>query len=485
MSQQLHSVHRASPRAFGRPRRPPALTDVHARLHASQPALCQRPTSVMEVIHALQRAQRRGLAVAVAGGRHAMGGQQFLAGGCVLDMRGLSGIRAFDRERGLLMVGAGTMWPELMRGYLALQGGAPRQWGIRQKQSGADAFTVGGAIAANIHGRGLDCPPFSVDVESIEVVTPRGEMVHCSRQQSPELFRLVVGGYGLCGIVVSATLRLVPRQKVERVVRRLSLEELMPALGQRITDGYTYGDFQFATDPGHAGFLREGVFSCYRPVEPDRPMAAQQLRLSHADWRRLLYLAHADKQQAFEEFAAFYLRSSGQLYWSDTHQLNIYLDDYHRVLDVELGATVAGTEMITELYVPRARLGALLAAVREDFRRHEVDLIYGAMRLIRKDQDAYLRWAKDDYACLLFNLHVNHDAAGVTRAARDFRRLIDRAIEQRGSYFLTYHRWARRDQVLACYPEFPSFLAHKRALDPEERLASDWYRHHSELLASA
>jgi FAD/FMN-containing dehydrogenase len=460
----------------------PLLSDVHARLHTSRPALYRSAGCVAEVVEVLAQARRRGLSLALAGGRHAMGGQQFLDGGCVLDLRGLNRINAFDRERGLLTVEAGATWPEVMRGYLALQAGAAHPWGIRQKQSGADALTVGGAIAANIHGRGLDSPPFSVDVESLQLVTASGERVMCSREQEAELFSLVVGGYGLCGVVVGATLRLVPRQKVERVVERLTLPELVPALQRRIAAGFLYGDFQFATEPAQPSFLHEGIFSCYRPVDPGRPIPSAQIRLSLADWRRLLYLAHVDKQRAFREFADFYLRSSGQIYWSDTHQLNIYLDDYHRALDERRGAQVAGSEMITELYVPRSRLVSLMAAVREDFRQYGVDLIYGTIRLIRRDEDAFLKWAKDDYACVIFNLHVDHDTAGVARAAQDFRRLIDRAIEQHGSYYLTYHRWARRDQLLSCYPEFPAFLSRKLMLDPHERFASDWYRHQLALL---
>jgi FAD/FMN-containing dehydrogenase len=473
-----------SPRCHGV--RPPAersLTDVHGRVHHSRPLQQRRAESVAEVLQILAQARRQGLAVAVSGGRHAMGGQQFLENGCVLDLRGLNRILAFDRECGRITVEAGATWPHLMRGYLARQLGDAPQWGIRQKQTGADALTIGGAIAANIHGRGLASPPFSVDVESLQVVSAAGELLSCSRQREPELFRLLVGGYGLCGIVVAATLRLVPREKVERVVRLLPLTELMGAFEQRIRAGFLYGDFQFATDPAQPGFLEQGVFSCYRRVEPSRPIPDGQRRLSQAHWRRLLYLAHVDKGRAFREFADFYLRSSGQIYWSDTHQLNIYLDDYHRDLDQRLGAATPGTEMITELYVPRASLTAFMATVREDFLRHHADLIYGTIRLIQKDEDAYLCWAKEDYACVIFNLHVDHHPAGVERAAQHFRRLIDRAIQFHGSYFLTYHRWARRDQLLACYPEFPDFLQRKLALDPQERLASDWYRHQRALIA--
>jgi hypothetical protein len=190
-----------------------------------------------------------------------------------------------------------------------------------------------------------------------------------------------------------------------------------------------------------------------------------------------------NKRQAFLEFTDFYLRSSGQVYWNDTHQLNIYLDDYHRALDCHLDSKVPGTEMITELYVPRHRLVHLMEAVREDLLQHEVDLIYGTIRLVKKDEDAFLKWAKDDYACVIFNLHVDHNHDGVRRSRAAFRRLIDRAIDFGGSYFLTYHRHADRTQLVRCYPEFPEFLRRKRAWDPEACLSSDWYQHYAVLLS--
>lgn len=463
------------------------LNDVHSRLNPSAPAVYRRPNSIEEVVAAVQRARRHGMSVAIAGGRHAMGGQQFCHGGCVLDLRGLNRILAFDRDRGRITVEAGSTWPELMRGYLARQAGdaGSVHWGIRQKQTGADNLTLGGALAANIHGRGLTCAPFSADIVSFQLVTASGDLVTCSREREPELFSLAIGGYGLVGVVVAITLKLVPRQKVERVVTLLSLPELTRAFEMRISEGYTFGDFQFATDPNMSGFMSDGVFSCYRPVDHSGPIAASPVRLSQGDWRRLLYLAHVDKRKAFDEFADFYLKSSGQLYWNDTHQLNIYLDDYHRALDRHMGTCVTGTEMITELYVPRDRLTAFMTAVREDFRAHDVNFIYGTIRLIQRDRDAFLKWAKDEYACVIFNLHVDHTVAGLERAGEDFRRLIDRAIDQGGSYFLTYHRFARRDQVLHCYPEFPEFLRRKRHWDPEDRFASDWSRHHERLLDGA
>ena len=453
------------------------VNDTHSALNRTQVARTVEARSVDDVVRTVRQARTRGEAIAVSGGRHAMGGQQFLADATLLDMRRLDRTLSLDEGRGLLRVEAGITWPDVIRGYLVRADAAVSPWGIRQKQTGADRLTIGGAVAANIHGRCLTAAPFVADIESLEVVTSDGEVVTCSRTERPELFRHVVGGYGLFGVVVAATLRLVPRQQVERVVAMLDIDQLIETFDDCIALGYLYGDFQFATDSSHWGFLRTGVLSCYRPTDRLRPIPLQQRRLSQAEWNRLLELAHRDKQRAFEEFCAFYMATSGQLYWSDTHQLNLYLESYHAALDQRLGSSVRGSEMITELYVPRRQLTAFMDAVRLDFMANRVDFIYGTIRLIEQDSESALPWAREPYACIIFNLHVDHVPESIDAARSTFMRLIDYALLHGGSYYLTYHRFARSDQLLACHPGIEDFLANKRRMDPDGVFQSDWYRH--------
>ena len=453
------------------------VNDTHSALNRTAVSRVLEPRTVEAVARAVRQSRSEGRPLAVAGGRHAMGGQQFLSGGALLDMRRLSRVRSFDEARGLLEVEAGIQWPDVIRAYLSRPGGMHSPRGIRQKQTGADRLTIGGAVAANIHGRGLTAPPFIGDLESLEIVTAEGEVVRCSRQQQPELFRHVVGGYGLFGVVTAATLRLTARQQVERSVELCEIEGLIDRLRERIAAGALYGDFQFATDPTNTNFLRTGILSCYLPTGDVKPIPPRQRRLSQADWNRLIELAHRDKTRAFEEFSDFYLATSGQRYWSDTHQLNLYLESYHAALDQRLGGDTHGGEMITELYVPRDRLSAFMDDVRRDLLRHPADVIYGTIRLIEKDTESALPWAREPYACVIFNLHVDHQAAAIADAASAFVRLIDHAIAHQGSYFLTYHRFARPDQVFACHPGLRRWLTTKHRIDPYQTFQSDWYQH--------
>jgi FAD/FMN-containing dehydrogenase len=330
----------------------------------------------------------------------------------------------------------------------------------------------------------LTMKPIIADVESLVLINADGQAITCSRRTNSELFSLVVGGYGIFGVIAAIRLRLIERRKVERVVEVRDIDDIVAAFDQRIAASFLYGDFQFSFEETSERFLRSGVFACYCPVNHDAQVDSAQAELDADDWRRLLYLAHADKERLYHEYTRYYLRTSGQIYWSDEQQLGVYLDDYHRALDEALRSETPATEIITEIYVPRDRLVDFMAAARNEFRSNGVSIIYGTVRLIEKDDESYLAWARQPYACIIFNLHTEHSAAGMERSAAAFRALIDLAIARNGSYFLTYHRDATREQVEACYPQFASFLEKKRAYDPDGRFESDWYRHYRNVFQS-
>jgi FAD/FMN-containing dehydrogenase len=460
------------------------VNDVHSQLNPTRVLQVLQPRSTEDVQRIVRSARKHGKIISVAGGRHAMGGQQFGTDTLLIDIRKLKRMRKLDTERGIVEAEAGIEWPELIENYLALQNGFSKSWGIAQKQTGADRLTLAGTIAANAHGRGLKMKPFISDVESFILVDATGTPRLCSRTENSELFKLVHGGYGLFGIVTSVKLRLVPRTKVERIVEIRSTDDLMPAFEKRIADGFQYGDFQFSIERDSDDFLHKGVFSCYQPVALDTPIREQK-QLSDDNWRQLLLLAHIDKEKAFQTYADYYLSTNGQIYWSDLHQLSIYPDNYHRDIDAKLHAPYPATEIIAEIDVPRPALKNFFDEVRTDFRENKVELIYGTVRLIDRDDESFLPWAKQPYACVIFNLHTVHSPEGLQRSGDTFRRLIDMAVKRNGTYYLTYHRDATRQHIEKCYPQFAQFLRLKKHYDPEERFQSDWYRDYKKMFADA
>src|SRR6266480_4921968 len=471
-----------APRILAEPRREIWVNDVHSQLNRTRIRELLRPRTRDEFVEIVRSASRQGLPISVSGCRHSMGAQQFATDSLCIDTRSLDRVISFDQESGLIEAEAGIQWPKLIHTYLDAQAHRGKQWGIAQKQTGADTFTLGGSLSSNVHGRGLAMKPLISNIEAFTLIDAEGETVRCSRTDNYELFRLVIGGYGLFGLISTVTFRLVPRRKLRRVVTLVEARDLVRGFEQRIAQNFLYGDFQFSVDEKSSGFLQHGVFSCYKPIDDREPIVAEKKFLDD-DWLDLLRLAYTDRAKAFKRYCDYYLSTNGQAYWSDTNQLSAYLPNYAQRIRQNIGGEESSL-IITEIYVPRRDLPNFLAQAAEPLRSNHTTVIYGTVRVIEKDDESFLAWAKEPYACVIFNLLTFHTSSGIEASARSFRGLIDLAIARSGSYYLTYHKFAKPGQVMACYPQFKEFLDLKRKYDPAERFQSDWYRYYQKLLAS-
>src|SRR5437016_7405241 len=479
---RIAALFALAPRILAEREREIWVNDVHSQLNRTRVRELLTPRTRDELAQIVRSASQKGLSISLSGCRHSMGGQQFATDSICTDSRSLDRVISFDRERGLIEAEPGIQWPELIRAYLEAQADRAQQWGIAQKQTGADTFTLGGSLSSNVHGRGLAMKPLISNIEAFTLIDADGKTVRCSRTDNYELFRLVIGGYGLFGLISAVTLRLVPRRKLRRVVTLVEARDLAREFEQRIAQNFLYGDFQFSVDEKSPDFLQHGVFSCYKPIDDREPIVAEK-KFRDDDWLDLLRLAYTDRAKAFKQYSDYYLSTNGQTYWSDTNQLSAYLPNYAQKLREEIGGAESSL-IITEIYVPRASLIDFLAQAAELLRSNRTIVVYGTVRLIEKDDESFLAWAKESYACVIFNLLTPHTSVGIEASARSFRSLIDLAIARRGSYYLTYHKFAKPEQIMACYPQFKQFLELKGKYDPTERFQSDWYRYYRKLFAS-
>src|SRR5512134_3052766 len=90
------------------------VNDIHSQLNATRVDAIVMPRTVGEAAATVTRARREGKSVSIAGGRHAMGGQQFGEASILIDTRALDRVLAFDTTRGLITVEGGILWPALL-----------------------------------------------------------------------------------------------------------------------------------------------------------------------------------------------------------------------------------------------------------------------------------------------------------------------------------------------------------------------------------
>jgi len=451
------------------------VNDVHSKLNATRHKTIFYIESGRQVQELLVSKEFADSSFCIAGGRHSMGGQQFLEEGLMLDTSRLKRIVDFCPRRGLSTVQSGMLWADLVAELTKLNKMHRSHWSIIQKPTGADDISIGGSLAANIHGRVLGRKPFIADIEKFTAILADGQRINVSRRENSDLFSLAIGGYGMLCFIEDITIKLMPSRKLMRKVELLGSEALIARVEKAIKDGALYGDFQFCIDSTSDTFLTQGILSTYHPLADATEYATSNLKLSETNWRELLRLAHVDKERAFSEYSRHYQRTHGQVYESETFQLSLYVPDYHDAIDENCQSSCKASEMITELYVPKLKLHEFLTMAKAALRQNRADIIYGTVRMIEKDDESFLPWSREDYACIIFNLHINHNAASISRARHSFRTLIDIAIQQGGSFYLTYHAYATRQQILAAYPQVHEFIAQKFRFDPEGRFASTWF----------
>ena len=119
-----------------------------------------------------------------------------------LSMLAMDRLCAFDEQTGLLTCEAGVLLADILQTFV------PRGW-LPYAVPGTRFVTVGGMIAADVHGKNHHCDGgFGASVESFTLVTADGNVLECSREQRGELFRATIGGMGLTGIILAASFRL-------------------------------------------------------------------------------------------------------------------------------------------------------------------------------------------------------------------------------------------------------------------------------------
>jgi FAD/FMN-containing dehydrogenase len=301
-----------------------------------------------------------------------------LEGGNVVLGTRLNRLLAFDADRGLLTCEAGVSFADVLETFV------PRGYFL-PVTPGTKFVTVGGAIAADIHGKNHHLVgSFGNFVESLDLWTGNGDLLHCSREENADVFWATIGGMGLTGYIIAATFRLLPiesswmRVNYRQVPNLAELLQLVMAGGQSPTYSVAWIDCVASGDKMGRAVLIEAEHARRADLVADK--AAEPLELPRSRhlgvpfnipgfvlnsysiglFNALYYRLHPTKTDAFTTYEPFFYPLDGISDWNRIYGKRGFIQ-YQALLPIETSAD--GIPKVMDEIV-KSRLASFLAVLK-------------------------------------------------------------------------------------------------------------------------
>ena len=170
--------------------------------------ICQifYPINKYDIINIIDDAKNNNKKISMRGTKHSMGGHTIVNDGYIIDMANFNKIIEFDPDNYTITVEPGITWSQLIL-FLDKYSLSPM---TLQSYS---SFSVGGTISVNAHGITNDYGIYN-SVLKITIINSLGKEITCGRIKNFTLFSLIIGGYGLFGIITSVKLKLINNSKL-------------------------------------------------------------------------------------------------------------------------------------------------------------------------------------------------------------------------------------------------------------------------------
>lgn len=379
------------------------------------------------------------------------------SGGVVVGSGGLQGLRWIDIDSGLLEAEAGVSIADL------ITFGEDHGW-FPPVTPGTRFVTVGGALAADIHGKNHHVAgAFSAHVRSLELLTADGQLRTVGPDREPELFWATVGGLGLTGLVVSARIQMlaVPGTRIGVTTFRTSdLEATMAAMREAdASHTYTVSWIDLMATGRRLG---RGVVTNGDHVESVGRALGGPIATVPTSWRLNLvqtsairvfneaWFRRAPKRshESVESYGRFFYPLDGVRNWNRLYGSDGFLQ-YQFVCPFEHERLV---ESIVER-IAAAQLPVFLAVLKR----------FGPEGL------GLMSFPRPGWT-LALDLPVRSLSAQTTRLLANFD---DELAEVGGRVYLAKDARLARRHVAAMYPNLEAFRDVLRRIDPHQRMVSD------------
>jgi FAD/FMN-containing dehydrogenase len=404
-----------------------------------------------------------------------MGGHAFAVNALVLDMRKFNRI-AVDAERKIVTVQSGATWHDVQKVLHPTLA-------IKAMQS-TDIFTVGGSISVNAHGMDHRAGSVGRTVTAMRVMLADGTIHTISRSEEPDLFNLVVGGYGLFGIIIDADIEVTDNRVYQSERRIFDYQDFQVAFDGILKDdryALLYGHLSTAPQ----SFLREMILYTYKEAAGPGGDIPPLGEVTNVRWRRLVFNVskHGPLAMRLKWWAEKYVEPRLENCPVSRNQAlgegegcfvsrNEPMHDSVKYLKNDLKDE---TDILQEYFVPRDQFVAFVDGLRRISLANNAALLNASVRIVHRENN-FLTYAPVDMYAIVLYLNQRTDAPGAAGMETITRQLVDLTVTLGGRFFLPYQLYYTREQLQQSYPEIDAFFSAKRRYDPDGLFTNTFYR---------
>lgn len=449
------------------PLQAPTLNDF-SRLNETTINQLITPTSYQELESIIKYATAKKLKISIAGSKHSQGGHAFYPDAIVVDLKLLNNVLSFEPDTKLITVQTGITWKEI-QDFLN-----PHNCAVKIMQF-ANLFTVGGSLSVNCNGVDPHQGPLIESVRSIKIMNAEGSIIIASRTENAELFHLAIGGLGLFGIIIEATLEVVDNDFYQQETRNLTIPEYV-AYVKNLPHDPTIGF--------HFGFLKLNLFGkdMFSNIATFNFKKINTACLSKRQQKRYkkLYREKWVTPRTLQTKLWSKFKFIKAIHWIPESAKNGRIISRNNIMRPPAShlyvETAGNTNLLQEYFVPVDGLMPFIAELEAVTKKLNVNLMHVAVRYIPQNNESFLSYTTTDRIGIVLFFNQSMDEKGNQTTKQWTQHLINSAIDVDGTYYLPIQLHADNQQIHAAYPNITNFFTLKKQYDPHELFMNYFYQ---------
>ncbi|WP_290845011.1 FAD-binding protein [Flavobacterium sp.] len=425
------------------------------------------PDSIVLQLKALRAyAKKNHKPISIAGARHSMGGHTMFRDGIVVNMRPYNQM-SFDSKTDILTIGSGALWEDAIN-YLDK---FDKSVAVMQAFS---SFSIGGSISVNGHGWQKDSPPISSSVVSFTLLKSDGKIVTCSRQENAELFSLVIGGYGLFGIILDVKLKVVDNENMSFTRYKLPAKDYLPYFKKYASDDQNVKLVFGRLNVSDKQFLKNATLNVFRSTGKSLVKNPKKPASKTTEVKRLVFRSSVDSE--YGKRLRWDLETNLGEFTADANisRNEILNDDVRLIENKDSGST----DILQEYFIPERNFDKYIEKLKSVLPDPEIDLLNITIRNVYRDNDSYLNYARENVFGFVFLFNQKKTDEQEIAMRKLTQKLVKIAISNHGTYYLPYRLHVDKKTFRSVYPQADAFFALKRKYDPEGVFDNKLYSHY-------